>query len=289
LIEAWAAIDKQATKAEKKNPRSLYVSRYATTDPKEDFCECCAVYFLAGDTFRSLAKRSPILARKYQFMKMLFSSDGTTREYRDRYPHHLYEILGDPDRDWEEIRREHFAVQFEARENQRERDLRDSFSDRLVSYEDVAEIIHRLESKGIEVSPQEAVRRAFQKQREREEQRDDLDGTERVFHFILDKAIAVAQEYKVVGGFVEENMYEVFDAIFGGNTRALRGLLKTAGNKPISLISAGEIVRKLQPLVKEHFDVFDTRRMRHNQDSSGDGENFAALLSSLVQEWNKEK
>ena len=52
-----------------------FVSRYATTDPFEDFAETYTYYRLHGSEFRTLAETNSAMAQKYQFMKW-YAFDG---------------------------------------------------------------------------------------------------------------------------------------------------------------------------------------------------------------------
>lgn len=49
--------------------RKDFVSGYALSDPFEDFAEHYAFYRLHGEKFRLLAKNSPVLQKKYDFLK----------------------------------------------------------------------------------------------------------------------------------------------------------------------------------------------------------------------------
>jgi hypothetical protein len=288
LIVKWSEIDLTASKAARKKPRTMYVSSYAATDPKEDFCECCAVYFLAGETFRRMAAQSPVLAKKYEFMRRLFSHDNTPREYPDRYPHHLYDIVGDPALPREDIHQEHFAVQFQASESRRERDLRDRFSSSLVSFEDVADVINGLERKGMTTTREAAAEMALQKQRELHESEDEVRDNQRMFLFVHDKVLSVAQEYKVACASVEAKIFEVLDAIYNGDSKALRNLLITTRDKKISSETAQEMIRRLRPLVKAHSQAIDGWRMRYDEEPDLNpgilGNMFSAIAADLKRE-----
>jgi hypothetical protein len=288
LMTLWSMIHDTASSKKQVDPQKLHVSRYGTTSLKEDFCESCAVYVLAGKSFRDLAENSQVLARKYEFLKKLFASDGTSREFENRYPHHIYEIVGDPASPWQTLAQKHFAARLIREESMSDRDLRDLETDRVVSYEDVEEIIGRSEAAGEPISREEATRIALENQRNQDVAEDDLRSLNRIFLFVSDRITAVTLEYGVSSSHVDYNIDRVINALIDGNAKSLRGLLRTPRDKPVSLKHAQEIVDKLRPLVKAHATAIDEYQNRYAQglDPEAMG-NFNEVLAQLAAEMRR--
>lgn len=80
LVEKWSKLSKADHKFPRKERRGHFLTPYASTEPEEDFAECFACYIVFGDEFKELAKKHPVLAKKYELMKGLF--DG--REFEQR-------------------------------------------------------------------------------------------------------------------------------------------------------------------------------------------------------------
>lgn len=119
--------------------RSRYLTAYARKSPSEDFCECFAIFFTHGRTFRKRAKPSPVLRLKYDFVKRLWCSDGMVREFPDLDLVSLTALHGDPDEDMlERVLREDIEEDLASERLARDYE-RTYFADRVLSYEALAE------------------------------------------------------------------------------------------------------------------------------------------------------
>ncbi|TSC56131.1 MAG: hypothetical protein G01um101418_498 [Parcubacteria group bacterium Gr01-1014_18] len=68
--EAWTDISFPFSP--KKNVHKHFLTQYAKTNEKEDFCEHFSVYVLYGSEFRMKAQKSTFLRKKYRFIKTMF-------------------------------------------------------------------------------------------------------------------------------------------------------------------------------------------------------------------------
>jgi hypothetical protein len=93
--------------------------------------------------------------------------------------------------------------------------------------------------------------------------------------------VKVAQEYGIPFDEVETKPFAVIDAIYNGDSMALRRLLVKSSGKKIRREHSAEMIKRLRPLVKEHSQAIDAWRSRID-DEPGVSEQVATQIMAEV-------
>lgn len=226
---------------------NMYLTSYARTSCSEDFCESFAIFYTHGKTFRRLSKKRPVLAAKYEFVRKLWCSDGSAREFDDFRGVTLSALHGKADEDpcqrlLEDDIREAMLSEIWSRDEER-----GDFAEHVLSYEQLCE--ERLED--AEVGDFEEAARRFDRRKEMDD-RDEVLRKRRIIlmvHNVTERALV---DLKVHSLAVKDRFFECLQL---GNSDEAQELLKQAGAKPKAKVAS--TVTRLIRLYAEFAEELD--------------------------------
>lgn len=242
-----------------------YMTAYSKKAPNEDFCECFALFYVFGDTFRKLAKLYPAIAQKYDFVRQLWSKDQDDVCFHNQSDLPLWSLFHHPNMDLMEEHLKHTLEEEIANDVIMRDHERMFFRKDVISYEELAESIEENEYESVE----EAVRYrdTFEEDQAVEEFNRALRAT-RIFNL---KYSILLEGLKVGDLTIDAVLY---DAIDSGDTKSAIARLLEKGAKPKRQV--GPTVRKMirlydyfrDDLVAQKEAVFEQERPRSEIDAT---------------------
>jgi|GEM_PF-6692789 len=182
-INEWLKIESEIPK--EKNLSKSFLTSYAKESVSEDFCETFAIYFTHPDEFRARAEKSPILEKKYDFMKKIWSSDGVEREFEEAETKIKIERLhGNPNSTLERIIFETRAKEIYFQQEDVDIFERERFSTNVASYDDLEKKLRKGEDEGKNM--EDVAREHFEEEELRVEF-DEKRQDNRITDFVISK------------------------------------------------------------------------------------------------------
>ncbi len=247
-----------------------FLTQYGKKNPREDFCETFAAYIVHGTDFRAFAEKHPHIKKKYDFMQELFSGDGRKREFENRTQATLRMLHQDPRNTFEQIMIESM-IRDTIKDDELAAEERERFIGRVMSYEDVEEIMAEHEEEGTETSREKAAK-ILQKREFESEQFEELQRLDLLCRRLINAAtIAV---YKA--GAAPDIAYQIPQIIHDeGEAGAVRLLAENGATKE----KADECVKRLSGLYEAFPEAYEML--------IADAEESEQDITGIVQELTK--